>query len=109
MITKLFELRDRATLVPVMATLAESEHDAERWLLARAGLRGGGLVILTGLETLPDRAACDPFYWGGNRTRLVAHKYITEHWHELATGTVIDVEFILGETTAPKASERGEG
>ena len=36
----------------------------------------------------------------------VAHNYIIEHWHELKDGDVVDVQFILGETKAPKVSER---
>jgi len=37
---------------------------------------------------------------------LNAHKYIKEHWDELRSGSVVDVEFILGESKEPKASER---
>ncbi len=52
-----------------------------------------------------DRSTCDPFEWGDNRTRLFAHKYIAEHFDELPSGAVVDVEFILGESAAPKLSE----
>ena len=34
-----------------------------------------------------------------------AHHYIQEHFDELHDGDVVDVEFILGETKAPKVSE----
>jgi hypothetical protein len=40
------------------------------------------------------------------RTKPHAHAYIEAHWHELRDGDVIDVEFILSETAAPKRSER---
>jgi hypothetical protein len=35
-----------------------------------------------------------------------AHKYIIEHWYDLKTGDVVDVEFALGESEKPKLSER---
>ena len=35
-----------------------------------------------------------------------AHCYIERKWRELKDGDVIDVEFILGETTSIKISER---
>ncbi len=38
----------------------------------------------------------------------VAHHYIIEHWAELSDGDVVDVEFILKETTVLKVSERDE-
>jgi len=36
----------------------------------------------------------------------VAHAYIEKNFHNLNSGDVIDVEFILGETDKPKTSER---
>lgn len=105
--TKLFELRDKATFIPVMCTLMESEHDQEAWLLRRAGYgRGGNLVVMVGLVSHPEQATYCPFDWGNNRTRQEAHKYIAAHWFDLPTGAVIDVECILGETATPKRSER---
>jgi len=47
----------------------------------------------------------DPYGWKG-RTMPVAHNYIIENWEEIRDGDVIDVEFILGETTVKKVSER---
>lgn len=35
-----------------------------------------------------------------------AHLYVRDHWAELRDGDVVDVQFILGETAAPKKSER---
>jgi hypothetical protein len=39
-------------------------------------------------------------------THRVAHDHIRQHWDELRDGDVIDVEFILGRSSAPKVSER---
>ena len=56
------------------------------------------------------KATNDPYKWEslglGPRTMPVAHNYIIENWHDLRDGDVVDVEFILGESSAPKTSER---
>jgi len=36
----------------------------------------------------------------------VVHLHLEKHFEELPSGSVIDVEFILGETAQPKISER---
>lgn len=106
--SKLFELRDRATFVPVLAIKVEARNEAERYLLRRSGYSLDSLqVILTGLAGGRDMSTCDPYNWD-NRTRQIAHKYIEEHWNELESSDVIDVEYILGETTTPKHSESVE-
>lgn len=105
--SKLFELRDRGTFVPVLCTLMESCHDQERWLLRRAGYGvGSNLVVMTGLVSHPDEATYSPWDWGDNRTRKVAHQYIADQWDALETGAVVDVEYILHERERPKTSER---
>jgi hypothetical protein len=42
----------------------------------------------------------------GQRTMRQAHLYITAHFDELSDGQVIDIEWILKETSKPKVSER---
>lgn len=36
-----------------------------------------------------------------------AHNWITQHWDEIESGDVVDVQYILNETTAPKTPEIG--
>ena len=110
MIAKTFELRDRATFVPVLAVKLAPKTEADRYLLSRAGFgqmaaAQAEYVMLCGLDGGTDKATCDPYDWGGNRTRLICHKYIIENFDGLYSGQVIDAEFILGETTKPKVSE----
>ena len=106
--TKLFELRDKCTFVPVIASLMESYDEREGYLLRRSGYgTGSNLVLMAGIQSSPDKCTYDPYDWfDGSRTRQVAHEYITKNWGELESGDVIDVEFILGESTKPKDSER---
>ncbi len=114
---KLFEIRDRGTFIPVMATrLIVNElgemGEAELWLLRRAGYNESQVLIsvaepyiilckLDGVE-----AQYDSFSWPNQRTMGNTHRHIIELWSELKSGDVIDVEFILGETQTPKESER---
>lgn len=105
--TKLFELRDRSTFVPVVAVQLDFTNEAERYLLRRTGYNSAvQYVLMAGLDGGLNEISCDPFDWGQNRTRHFAHKYIIENFDKLESGQVIDVEFILGETKEPKKSER---
>lgn len=108
LLTKAFEIRDRGTFIPVIATQLLSVRREEAYLLERAryfSVEDSRSVIVTRL-TRPD-ANSDPAAWG-NRTMVTAHTYIEQHFEELRTGAVIDVEYILGETAEPKVSERLE-
>jgi hypothetical protein len=98
MTTKLFEIRDRGTLVPALAIQVSG---ADGYLLRRAGF-DGSMIYLIALAT--QQCAYDPWGWG-NRTMNNAHQYIVSTWDTLQSGDVVDVEFIRGETAAPKASE----
>ena len=110
MVMKLFEIRDAATFISAMAIKLGSYREEERFLLARAGYynhdsAAGPYVILMRLTDC--EAQYDPHSWaGGARTMMNAHKHILEHFDELASGDVIDVEFILGEKPTKKVSER---
>ena len=106
---KLFEVRDRATFVPVIAIWLNPESEAERYLLARAGYgvmpeRQREYVLMAGIDG-SSKITYDIYNWGDNRTRQVAHDFIIKHFDELESGEVIDVEFILGETNEKKVSE----
>jgi hypothetical protein len=127
MITKAFEIRDRGTFIPVIATKMtptalppvdqtindwHKSAEAERYLLRRAGYSADlsdYCVVLCRMEAsgVDRNATYDPYAWGGGvRTYLVAHEHIIKHFDELESGAVIDVEFILKETKEPKISER---
>jgi len=107
MIAKTFELRDRGTFVPMLAVKLEPACEADRYLLARSGFSEPHkqYVLLLALDGGEGRFTYDPHGWGGNRTRHVAHKFIIENFDTLKSGIVVDVEFILGETSQPKRSE----
>ena len=118
MITKAFEIRDRGTFIPVVAIkmvpsyLADTadEVEAERYLLRRAGYNfDQPSILLCRMEAsgVDRNATYDAYAWGSSaRTMTAAHLYIEQNFDELETGDVIDVEFILGETTQMKVSER---
>jgi hypothetical protein len=106
--TKTLEIRDEGTFIPVLCVDMNPDNDVQRYYLReRCGYPCDGRpnIALTHLAANGDRCWNDPQAWGG-RTRPVAHNYIIDHWEELNDGDVIDVQFILGETEAPKKSER---
>ena len=106
--TKVLEVRDRATFMPVLAVAMcpDSEQPKEARLLHSAGYTPETtLVMLTPLTGHPTVSSYDPHDWEGSRTLSTAHAYIEEHWAELKDGDVVDVRFILNETNAPCASD----
>lgn len=112
MIAKAFEILDRATCIPMLAVKLEPSNVADRYVLARAGFgttphQQSEYIQLIEIAGGGGRTACDPHEWG-DRTKHVAHKHIIENFDKLESGAVIDVEFILGESTTPKPSEREE-
>jgi hypothetical protein len=104
MLIKAIEIWDKGTFIPAIAIKLIPDDEGQRYLIRRAGYGFGRPSIV--LMNLNDcRAQNDPSDWGG-RTWPVAHEFVERHWDKLANGDVVDVEFILGETCTPKASER---
>lgn len=115
---KTFELRDRATFIPLLAvsctvkdSIAAGHTIGDEYLLGRAGYgKTHDCVIVTRLDAVGgvlSRANCEPYNWG-DRTFATAHAYIEQRWPFLVSGQVIDVEYLLGEAISPKLSERVE-
>lgn len=114
MITKILEVRDRMTFLPILAVdmnangfVDDPSFIAERYLLRRVGYPCDDKpnILITKLAADGSPANNDPHHWG-DRTMAVAHLFIIDHWTALKDGDVVDVEFLLGETSAPKLSER---
>lgn len=110
---KALEIRDEGTFIAALAVDMNpsselKEYVGQHYLLRRCGYPCDGRpnVILTRLDG-HGKATNDPYEWGG-RTFPVAHNYIIDHWNILKDGDVVDVQFILGETSVAKRSEREE-
>lgn len=122
---KLFEVRDRATFIACFAILMKPSevrvgklevkstpleinvHDAEAFLLRRSGYGFDFPSVIFGrLDT--GEAVSDIYDWARRspRTLFHAHHFVIQNWESLRSGDVIDVEFILGEKTTKKTSER---
>jgi len=107
--SKMIEIRDRGTFVPALAVRLCSYNQSDQYLLRRAGwseeaIQGSdrsGIMLypLTG-----HTAHTDVYDWNG-RTFQVVHNFLEENWLLVTPGMVVDVEYILGETAAPKPSE----
>lgn len=112
--TKLFEVRDRMTFLPVICVKLNAVNEAERYLLAMTGYglqtKKQSEYILMG-RLRDGQLQPTPFDHEGYpsvRTLGAAHQHILKHWDELESGTVIDIEYIKGETEAPKVTQRLE-
>ena len=102
---KLIEVRDRGTFIPALAIRVTSTRDvAGDWLLRRGGFSLNGASII--LIRLTDCAAQYDQYDWASRTMQTAHVWLPEHFEQVAHGAVVDVEYLLGERSAPKMSER---
>ena len=106
---KIIEIRDEGTFIAALCVDMNPDNSIQRYYLRRYGFpcdnRSNILITHANCDGSP--ATNDP-YWQRGRTWRVAHNYIIEHWHELEDGSVVDVSFILGESKAPKISERLE-
>ena len=81
-------------------------HQAQRYLLRRDGYQGDLSEPCVIMIIAQCRGVAYDCYDWKDPTHKVAHNYITEHWGKLLDGDVIDVQFILGETSERKVSER---
>lgn len=108
---KTVEIRDAGTFIPALAIRLDPTNEADRYLFGRAGYgttpeRQREYIVLVRIAGGTGFATCDPYDWpGGTRTMPVAHQWLVEHFDEIESGAVVDVEFILGKTSAPKRSE----
>lgn len=105
---KCLEIRDAGTFIPVICIRPVPDNEAQRYLLRRDGYRGDDseqCIIM--IDAQCRGVAYDAYDWTRDaRTKKNAHLYIADNWHTLNDGDVIDVQFILGETTEAKISER---
>jgi hypothetical protein len=104
------EIRDEGTNIPVLALQMLACNETQAYYIhERCGYPRDGSSIM--LMLLNDgKATNDPYEWPalgmGRRTLPVAHDWILNHFADLRDGDVVDVEFILNETTVKKISER---
>jgi hypothetical protein len=104
---KCLEIRDAGTFIPVICIKPIPDNEGQRYLLRRDGYScdpHDPIIIM--IDAQCRGAAYDPYDWDDARTKRTAHIFICNNWRTLCDGDVVDVQFILGETTMPKLSER---
>ena len=104
---KTFEVRDEMTFISVLAINGIVSHipEPDHYLIRRSGWIENQMFTYV-MKLSSSEIHFDPCRWGDSRTMINAHKYIQEHWDELESGDVVDVQFILGETEEPAVSDR---
>lgn len=105
--TKVFEVRDAATFIPVVCVeINSTDRVQEKYLVSRMGFSPERRYIQL-VWVSASKTEYDPFRWN-DRTMFNAHQWIRENWDSLHGGEVVDVEWILGEKKTVKASESEE-
>ena len=106
MITKTLEIRDEGTHIPCLAIRMVADNEiAAYYIHERTGHpRDGSSIVLMRLNDM--KATNDPYEWPRTRTMPNAHYWIIENFDSLSDGDVVDVRYILGETTEPCKSDR---
>jgi hypothetical protein len=108
--TKMIEIRDSGTFIPVIATKMVSISPDERYLLVHAGYgEDEPLILITEIDGSSDLISHydpDEWAWESNLTLSQAHKYIAEHFDEIPNCGVVDVEYIRGDRAQPKQPQR---
>lgn len=100
--SKMFEIRDNATRLLVIAIKTDPDNDEERQFFEADGFDNSGVVLVRPLDQI---AFWDSFAWGSKRVMGTAHRHIMEHFDELPNFSVIDVRVLLGEEEEPAKSE----
>lgn len=96
--SKIFEIRDKGTYIPILAVLMESNDPAENYHLKRFSWSHIYVFKIANGEPV------FKWEWEGRRISVI-YPHITKHWYELQSGSVIDIQVLLGETTEPATSE----
>ena len=105
--TKIFEIRDRGTFIPIIAIRPVGSDYNQQYLLNQAGFGADTDCVLLVDPMGRRKAEYDLYNWpADDRTFRTAHHYLDEHFDELKDGDVIDIEYILKETTKKKRSQR---
>ena len=99
--SKFIEVRDRATFTPILA-LRISRDDG--YLASRAGFDHPCVTVV---KFNSDVVHTEPADWA-DRTMLTVHQELEDNWDKYKDGSVLDVEYVLGETQKPKESEEHE-
>lgn len=109
--SKVLEVRDEGTHIPVAALLVMGEDPIEDYYIHyRCGYPHDLFPTVVLVDLGSGRGMGDPAGWPSagyaTRTLPVAHQYVADNFAHLKSGDVVDVQFILGETTVKKQPER---
>lgn len=105
MSVKYIEIRDRMTAIPAMIIKPSvTERQDERYLARSVGCSDHTVYLL---KLSDGKCHYDPYTWStcDGRTMKIAHTYCVDHFDEIQSGDVIDVEYVLGESKTKKIAQ----
>jgi len=101
--TKMFEIRDEGTCIPVLAIKMKGATAIEARYLWREGYLDTGSAVIV-MKLSDQKATVDPYEWD-NRTMAEAHNFIYYNFDSLREGQVVDVRVLMGTQNLPAAPE----
>lgn len=108
----MIEIRDKGTTIPAIAVRVDPDAfnsvRVERALLSRAGYAEDEAYVFLLDITPPLKVwySSNQFYGQlYSRTYPIVMRYLEDNWNAVDNYSVVDVEFILGETYKPKQAE----
>jgi hypothetical protein len=101
MIVKYIKILDRGVSIPAAVMKAAYSNEEQRQILRDADLHSNSILLMNLVDKV---VKSDPIHWF-TRTMTTAHKHLNENFDLIKDGEVIDVEFILGETTMKRTWE----
>jgi len=95
------------TAMYIIMTAAE-DNEAERKMIIDSGWLQGGNGYFPGsilLDMENGDVQFSPQAWP-NRTMRVAHEFLDRHYKTIRGGELIDIQYILKETTSPRKAKK---
>lgn len=104
--SKFIAVMDRGTRIPLIA-----------FKMSPDGLKEHVMFCTHGFGVLPHeytffydvnsgKCSYDPYKIGDAYTLTPACKYIHDHWNEIESGSLVDAQYLRGETSEPRDWER---
>ena len=101
---KFVEVVDIATCIPCLLLKGKPDNmdNRQSWIWERGGWGDTEGIYLMPIQT-PELTKYDPYDYK-DRTFKTVLLHAQQNWNTINDGDVIDVEFVLGEKSAPKES-----
>lgn len=103
--SKLIAVMDRCTRIPIIAFKLYPESAEEFVMFKTHGFGDNPEQYTFFYDIVSGKCSYNAYGMGDSYTLTPACVHIRDHWDEVESGTVIDAEYLRGETTHPRTWE----